>query len=80
MPLSQNDPDLDYDGSWADASEAWPRITFETDELARDAYVLAHRHVRVPYGSYVLVGRELRLETEAYVTAVRDRLAKDGQK
>lgn len=63
MPLSQNDPALNYDGSWGDASKDWPKITFHTEEEARGAYVKAWRYVKIPYGCYVLVDNELRLET-----------------
>lgn len=63
MPLSQDDPNLDYDGSWADASKGWPSISFPTEVDAQDAYVVAWKVAKVPYGSYVLVGKELRLET-----------------
>lgn len=62
MPLSQDDPKLDYDGSWADASKGWPSISFPTEEEAKAAYVVAWQDAKVPYGSYVLVGKELRLE------------------
>jgi hypothetical protein len=48
MPLSQNDPSLDYDGSWGDASEGWPVISFATEEEANKAYVLAWRVVALP--------------------------------
>ena len=65
MPLSQGDPTLDYGGSWGDASEGWPEITFATEEETRVAYVVAWRDAKVPYGSYVLVGNALRLETQA---------------
>lgn len=65
MPLSQDDPNLDYDGSWDDASKDWPSISFSTETKAMRAYVAAWRDVKVPYGSYVIVGKELRLETPA---------------
>lgn len=64
MPLSQNDPNLDYDGSWGDASVGWPSISFLTEEDARQASIAAWRDAKVPYGSSVLVDKELRLETE----------------
>jgi hypothetical protein len=64
MPLSQNDPELDYDGSWGNASRNWPSISFSTQEEAHRAYVETWRDVKVPYGSYVLVDNVLRLETE----------------
>lgn len=63
MPLSQDDPSLDYDGSWGVASMGWPSIKFEDEQDAHAAYVAAHRYLKIPYGSYVLVDKELRLET-----------------
>jgi hypothetical protein len=62
-PLSQDDPALDYDGSWGDASKDWPAISFRNEKEAETAYVHAWKDAKVPYGSYVLVGKELRLET-----------------
>jgi hypothetical protein len=56
---------LNYGGSSEYASENWPSISFRTEEEARRAYVLTWRNAGVPYGSYVLVGKILRLETEA---------------
>jgi len=70
VPLSQHDPSLDYDGSWGDASEGWPSIPFSTEEEAKRAHTLAWREAKVPYGSYVLVGNVLRLETEELKAAV----------
>lgn len=72
MPLSKDDPALDYDGSWGDASVGWPCIEFATKDDAQAAYVKAWRDVKVPYGSYVLVGNILRLETEEWRTRVVD--------
>jgi hypothetical protein len=74
MPLSQNDPSLDYDGSWDVASKNWPSIVFSTEEEANRAYVTAWREAKVPYGSYVLVGKFLRLETEDLKKRVELRL------
>jgi hypothetical protein len=76
MPLSQNDPSLDYDGSWGDASEGWPVISFATEEEANKAYVVAWRDAKVPYGSYVLVGRDLRLETLELKKLVEDEISR----
>ena len=64
MTLSQSDSSLDYDGSWDDASKDWPSISFPSEEEAQRAYVVGWREAKVPYGSYVLVGKVLRLETE----------------
>jgi hypothetical protein len=74
MPLSQHDPSLDYGGSWGVASRGWPTISFSTEEQANRAYVIAWRDAKVPYGSYVLVGTDLRLETQAQKEAVLLRL------
>ena len=68
MPLSKNDPALD--GSWGDASVGWPHLRFATEKEAKDAYVTAWKVCKVPYGSYVLVGKVLRLETDEYVVRV----------
>lgn len=75
MPLSQNDRTLDYDGSWGDASADWPAISFPTEEAAMKAYVIAWRDVKVPYGSYVIVGKDLRLETPELKAKVERHLA-----
>ena len=74
MPLSKQDPALDYNGSWGDASEGWPSIIFDTEQEAKRAYVEAWRNVKVPYGSYVLVGHVLRLETEEWKERVERHL------
>lgn len=86
MPLRQDDPSLNYDGSWGDASEGWPKISFSSAEEAREAYYHAWRHVKVPYGSYVLMEKDLRLETEAqkqsveaYLAALKERREKDEE-
>lgn len=78
MPLSQHDPALDYDGSWVDASESWPYIHFQTEVEAKDAYVRAWRDVKIPYGCYVLVGHDLRLETKAQMIAVFEHITRLG--
>lgn len=77
MPISKNDPLLDYDGSWGDASKGWPEIQFSTLEEAQAAHHFAWKHCKVPYGSYVLAGKSLRLETEAYKSLVLTELQKE---
>lgn len=74
MPLSQSDPTLDYDGSWGDASNDWPRLIFAYNTQSQAAYVACHREVGVTYGSYVLVDRELRLETPDWLHRTVDHL------
>lgn len=70
MPLDQHDPSLDYDGSWDSASKGWPFAHFPTYELAHHAYVVAWRDAKIPYGSYVLVGNCLRVETRELLERV----------
>lgn len=74
MPIDANDPKLDYGGSWDEASKTWPYIRFKTEKDAQNAFVVAHRVIKIPYGSYVIVGCDLRLETEEYITKVRKHL------
>jgi len=66
MPLSQHDQKLDYDGSWADASKDWPCVVFKSKVVAKQAYVVCWKHARIPYGCYVLVDNELRVESETH--------------
>lgn len=75
MPLSQDDPALDYGGSWGDASVDWPSIAFESENEAKMAYLMTWKDVGVPYGSYVLVGNTLRLETLEWKKRVENYLA-----
>lgn len=79
MPLSQNDPKLDYGGSWDNASKDWPSIVFPSEEAAKRAYVIAWRDAKVPYGSYVLVDNVLRLETEELKNLCLETLRLDGE-
>lgn len=71
MPLDKNDPLLDYDGSWGIASKNWPCLVFPSEQEAEEAYVIAHKFCKIPYGSYILVRTQLRLETEEYLFKVR---------
>lgn len=66
MPLAYDD----VDGSWAVGSVNWPKLNFVSEEVASHAYHLAHQVVKVPYGSYVLVGRQLRLEDSNHILPV----------
>lgn len=78
MPLSQYDPNLDYDGSWAVASANWCYISFGSKEAAEQAYTVCWKQARVPYGSYVLVDKMLRLEQERYRRSVANYLTMLG--
>lgn len=60
----------DYPGSWGDASKEWPYIRFPDEATAKEAYHLCIKKEVVPYGSYVLVGKDLRLETMQQVAAM----------
>lgn len=76
MPLSQNDSELDYDGSWGDASAKWPYLAFKTEDEANHAYYVGWKYGKVPYGSYVLVGKRLRLEETKYLGDVMNAVKK----
>jgi hypothetical protein len=56
MPLQYDDEP----GSWGRMSEGWPDIT--TD--ARAKYVFLNKSKLFPYGSWVIVGDVLRVESE----------------
>lgn len=79
MPLSQNDPSLDYDGSWGVASKDWPKICFSTEKEAERVFYFVTREKLVPYGSYVLSGVELRLETPELKKLVEERWEAKGK-
>jgi hypothetical protein len=69
MPLSCDC----YGGCWGDHSASWPRLSFNTEAVASEAARRCHQVAdsydqkllgRIEYGTYVLVGKELRFETE----------------
>lgn len=70
MPLAYDD----IPGSWGRQSEGWPAIEFATDTEQTIARSLVITNNLVPYGSYVTVGKTLRVETEAYKQIVLDAL------
>lgn len=74
MPLAYDD----VPGSWATQSTGWPKLTFTTQE-AHDAarQTMIQSHI-VPYGSYVSVGTELRVENEAFKELLQNMLAMMG--
>lgn len=80
MPLSQNDPSLDYDGSWGVASAKWPYLMFASEEDARKAYVACWKECKIPYGCSVLVDNTLRLETKEQRRTVGDYMQSIGVK
>ena len=64
-----------FPGCWGRHSEGWPRLTFDTDAEQEIARRLVIKHNLVPYGSYITVGKELRLEEEKYVDLIRSMLS-----
>lgn len=52
--------DYNEDGAWDRISNGWPSIK----ERAQDAYVFANCVETIPYGSYVLVGKALRVHAD----------------
>jgi hypothetical protein len=66
MPLAYDD----IPGSWGVYSANWPSIHDPNGE----ARALGIKTGIVPYGAYVTVGDQLRLETPEYVAKVRSAL------
>jgi NTP pyrophosphatase (non-canonical NTP hydrolase) len=60
-----------YGGCWGDHSKGWPTIFFLTKDEATRVFTACWKVLGIPHGSYVLDGRDLRLETEEYATKVR---------
>lgn len=56
MPLEYDD----IPGSWGDNSKSWSEIK----ENAYDKYVFANQTGCLTYGTYVLIGETLRVETQ----------------
>lgn len=71
MPLTQDDED------WRQLSKDWFVIEFDDKQKAMDAHYIAWKHCGVPYGSYVVVNNELRLETAEQLAAVKAYLTKN---
>lgn len=59
MPLTYDD----IPGSWGRYSEGWPCIKFSSDKAHNEARLHMIENKVVPYGSYVSVDNELRVET-----------------
>lgn len=74
MPLSANDPNLDYPGSWGDASEGWCYLAFPDEDKCDHAMYIGWKYAKVPYGAYVVVGNHLRLEQTKYLGDVLNAL------
>lgn len=70
MPLQYDD----VPGSWDTFSKHWPYIKCSTEEQALRAYVACSLEGIVPYGSYVQVGLELRIETTELCNKLRKHL------
>lgn len=52
-----------YGGCWGDHSKNWPFIRFPNSNEANKAFRLCHKNI--PYGTYVIMGIDIRFETEA---------------
>ena len=59
MPLTYDD----VPGSWGLASKNWPTLVSVSEADANRAFIACSKGKVVPYGSYVKVGNELRIET-----------------
>ncbi len=59
MPLTYDDTP----GCWGEASKGWPTLFCVSEADADRAFIACSKGKVVPYGSYVRVGNELRVET-----------------
>lgn len=69
---------LEYDdipGSWGTYSEGWPGMVCKDQQEADRAFVACSREKVVPYGSYVMVGLTLRVESDEYLPKLKAHLA-----
>lgn len=71
MPLSYDD----IPGSWGTYSKGWPTLHCANELEAQRAYVACTQEDLVPYGSYVLVGNDLRVESEQLLDKLIDGIA-----
>lgn len=60
MPLTYDD----IPGSWGHYSTGWPFFRARDEAHARRAFVACTKECVVPYGSYVMVGLDIRVETQ----------------
>jgi hypothetical protein len=54
----------DIPGSWGIYSKDWPYLRFSSKDEVDRAFIACTKEHVVPYGSYVLVGNDIRCETE----------------
>lgn len=71
MPLIYDD----IPGSWGTYSRGWPALRCANEAEANRAFVACSKENAVPYGSYVLVGNDLRVETEELLDQLIDHIA-----
>lgn len=71
MPLQYDD----IPGSWGTYSTNWPALRCANEHEAKRAYVACTKENLVPYGSYVLVDNDLRVESEALLEKLIDGIA-----
>ena len=66
----------DVPGSWGVYSKGWPSLVCISEEDAERASIACTKGKVVPYGSYVKVGNQLRVETpqllEELITYLRE--------
>lgn len=67
MPLQYDD----IPGSWGVYSSDWPSLRFRTEDGANRAFIACSKGRIVPYGSYVQVDFELRVETPEMKAALK---------
>lgn len=68
MPLAYDD----VPGSWWHGSKGWPEYVAPDETTAQVAYIFCTKGKAVPYGSYVLRGNVLRVETVEHLARVTE--------
>ena len=71
MPLQYDD----IPGSWGQASKGWPRYTALNSDWAERAFIACSKEYVVPYGSYVAVGLDIRVENLDYLAKLTEHMA-----
>lgn len=65
----------DIPGSWGIYSQNWPKLRCGNKHEADRAFVACTKENLVPYGSYVLMGNDLRVENEQLLEKLIDGIA-----
>lgn len=71
MPLEYDD----IPGSWGAGSKGWPAFRCNDEAHAKRAFVACTKEYVVPYGSYVMVDLDIRVETPELLAKLTEHMA-----